>query len=181
MPSQLTYNIDPDIAVTGLIAGDHDDVRAYTRFNAEASANIPFGYAVKYGTLERDALLPSAATSKLQGIVMRTQAMEESGPFSELVDNSGVPAVKPSGKLSVAHEGIFWVVCEDGCNPGDRLHVRWETGTDTKIGSLRSTADSTHTIDCSNNGKWLSVATAGNVAKLQIDFTAMPGTPTAGN
>lgn len=177
MPSQTTYNVDPDIAVAGLIAGDAADVNAATRFNAD-TAVIPFAYGVQHGTDQRDALLPATSTAKMQGVTMRSQAMEQNGPFSDL-DSS--LSVKVGAKLSVMTRGTIWAVCQDGCNPGDRLHVRWQTGSDALIGSLRSTADSTHTIDCSNNGKWLTAATAGNLAKLQVDFTAGPGTPTAGN
>jgi hypothetical protein len=56
------------------------DIRSF--FNEEASAEIPFGYAVVQGTAEKGALLPSTSDDAFVGIVAHSHAYDPttSGP-----------------------------------------------------------------------------------------------------
>lgn len=158
---QTTYSESPAIGFPGQLA-DNGPYDAITMINKEASATMVFGRAVNFegSTRDKGALNPDATTDKIAGVVLRSLAYAP----DTLVDD-GVPA---GGTVSVARKGRIYVLCENGCVPGDRLHVRVLGGTE---GALRSAADGVNTIDSTGQGVWLSTAAAGAIAVLEVDFT----------
>ena len=82
--------------------------------------------------------------------------------------------VTASRVADIMRKGKVYVVCENGCVPGNRLFVRAVAAGAEIEGALRSAADSTDCIDSSNQGVWLSTAAAGALAILEVDFTASP-------
>lgn len=166
---QTSYALKQTAAYAGMVAdGCHPDIEA--AFNEEASAEIAFGRAVKYGVADNGALLPTAETSKIRGIVTHSHAYSN-GPYGDL----GTTGVKAGGVLNVMRKGRIWVVAEDAVVPGDRLWVRAVAGGDPEfLGGLTNADDSTDTIDCTNVGVWRTTAAAGALAILEVDFTNAP-------
>lgn len=171
MGVQSTYGFNMTAAIEGQLAddGDHDIIPMR---NVEASASIAFGRGVKFGGTSDDAgcKLPSAETDKIAGITVHSHAYGVS-PYGDL-DSTGV---KVGGILNVLRKGRIWVVAEDGCAPGDRLWVRAVGSTPPEyLGGLNNADDGTDTVDCTTQGVWLTTASAGGLAVLEVDFTNKP-------
>lgn len=169
MAVQTTYNQEPEIAVAGALACEHNEASIMSMFNAEASAEIPFGFGVKWGsaTDAKSAKLPAAEADNVVGIVVRLHTYE-TGTGGEL----GTSGVKAGGKLNVLRRGVIWAVAEDACVPGDRLWVRCTVGGAGEVlGGLTNADEGTETIDATAQGTWLTAAAAGGLAKLSVDFT----------
>lgn len=166
MPVQTTFTTTPTAAISGQLA-DNSANECLPRYNEEASAEVKFGAAVKFGTTDYGALLPAAETDKIIGIVIHSHAYTKGFTGAELGDTG----VKPKGNLSVLRRGRVWVICRSGCVPGDRLWVRC-TAAPGVVGDLENADDGTETIDCTNQGQWLTTASAGALALLEVDFTA---------
>lgn len=169
MAVQTTYGTAMTKAIEGALAdmGDHD---VGPSFNQEASAQIAFGRAVKFGTTDNGCLLPTAASSKIKGITLHTDTYSR----DFLTASLGTTGVKVGYVMSLLRKGRVWAICQNGCVPGDRLFVRAVAGTFTVIGGLENAADSTNTVDCQKQGVWRSTAGAGGLAILEVDFTNAP-------
>jgi hypothetical protein len=163
MGVQSAYTQDPAIAIEGALkdSGPHDVITMRNNDTAE----IAFGHAVVFegSTNDQGALSPDDILEVLAGILVHSNAYSQ----SEL----GSTGVVQGAMLNVLRKGRISVVCADGCSPGDRLHVRALTGTE---GELLSAADGINTIDATSMGVWLTTATAGNLATLEVDFTNKP-------
>jgi hypothetical protein len=163
MPAQTSYQNVPDVAVVGQLDQAHDsDVKSM--YNGDV-VDVPFARAVKRASLtDRDsAALPSLVGDLIAGVTLRAHVYEN-GPNGEL----STTGVKPAGPMNVAREGRIWVICEDGCNVGDRLWIRFGGGTQ---GALRATDAGGGTCsDHTKQGEWQTFAAAGAGAWLECDF-----------
>jgi hypothetical protein len=171
MSVQTSYSNDFAVAYNGQLVRASDG-GIMSGVSAD-SADIPFGRAVAWDpsapASDMDMTLPANATDKIVGIVLRSHAYGIY-PYGDLDVDTGV---KPGGILNVLTVGELWVVCEDGCVPGDRLWVRRTAAGDPEfLGGLNSADDSTDTIDCTAQGLWLTTATAGGLARLRVNFTS---------
>lgn len=168
-PVQTTYNISMTKAIEGALAdnGPHD-IRAF--YNAEASASIAFGRAVKFGSADRAALLPTAETDKIQGITIHVSNVYTVGFDGAQLDAVGM---RPGVVMSVLRKGRIWARARKAATRGDRLWVRAvssDTGLETR-GGLENADDSTDTIDCTAQGVWLESVAEGELGVLEVDFT----------
>lgn len=168
MPTQTTYATNMAAAFAGMRASHSAGDVVVPMRSIEASAEIAFGRAVKFGGTSDDdgALLPTAETSKIAGIVLHRHGYTV-GTTGEL----GTTGLKPGAILEILRRGEIWVVCEDGCAPGDKLWVRGVAAGDPEfLGGLNSADDSTDMVDCTAIGEWRTTAAAGGLAKLRINF-----------
>ena len=175
MTVQSTFSsTGPAIGYTGTLDSNlaHDVV---TMINAESSSSIGFGLAVKFKdtvTTDQDAVLPAAQADKVLGVMLRADTYGvawtdlSSNTFGQL-DSNGV---KPGGFLNILKRGRVLVTCQSGCEAGDKLYVRAISGTSTVIGGLENAADAAKMIDCTASGTWMTSATAGSLAWLDINF-----------
>jgi hypothetical protein len=176
MSVQTTFSDAPAIGYAGTLDTNlaHDVI---TMINAEASASIAFGRAVKFKdtvTTDKDAVLPAAETDTVLGIVLHayTYAPEwtdvTTGTTYGQLDTTGVV---PGAFLNVLRRGRVLVVCEDGCEAGDKLWVRAvAAGDPVFLGGLNSADDGTDMIDCTSKGTWMTSAAAGGLAWLDVNF-----------
>jgi hypothetical protein len=171
MSAQTTYGDTMTAAIAGQLAdnGEHDVMPMY---NEEASAEIAFGRAVKFGTNANGALLPTAETDVIAGIVMHTHAYTRGWDDADLGDTG----VKPDAALSVLRKGRIWVTVEDDVVANvSRLWVRAVAGGDPEfLGGLLDADDGTDTVDCTNQGVFRTTASAGGLAILEVDFVNRP-------
>jgi hypothetical protein len=177
MSVQTTFSRDPAIGYAGMLDSNvtHDIL---TMVNAEASASIAFGRAVKFKdtvTTDKDAVLPKAQADKLIGIVVHSH--NYAAAWTDVTSNTTYGeldsvGIKPTGMLNVLRRGRILVVCEDGCEAGDKLYVRVvsaEDGTEF-YGGLNNAADASDMIDATASGTWLTSCAAGGLAWLDVNF-----------
>lgn len=166
MSVQTSVSQNMTAAFAGMVSSGRDADYLPMR-NNEASAEIAFGRGVVFerSTDDDGALLPAAETDKPAGIVAHHHAYAKT---TEL----GTTGLKPGAIMNVLRKGRIWVVCEDGCVPGDRLWMRAVAGGDPEfLGGLNNADDGTDMIDCTGQGVWLTTASAGGLAELEVDFT----------
>lgn len=133
------------------------DIRSFV--NAEASVEIPFGYAVVQGTLEKDALLPSASDDVFVGIVAHSHAYD---PENDL----GTTGVKADRELNVVNKGRVWVVVGETVAVNDRGYVDYASTP----GRIKKADVTDGTLNTSAQIKFLTAATgAGSLALAEID------------
>lgn len=176
MPVQTSYSTTLTRAIEGALAdnGAHD---VATKYNAEASACIAFGRAVKFGATDHAALLPSAETDKICGIVIHANQYS-TGADGELKQDGTewTNGLRPGAAMSILRKGRIWAKARTAVTPGDRLWVRAVSAQSGHefLGGLEDADDSTDTIDCTAQGVWLDTAAAGELARLEVDFTNKP-------
>ncbi len=162
---QTSYSSNMAKGFAGMLAdGSRADI--ITMRNVEASAEIAFGLAVKYGGTSDDlgAKLPAAETDKIAGIVVHTHSYNKTNQL-------GTTGVKTGELLNVIRKGRILVTAQTAVAPGDRLWVRAVAGGAEVLGGLEDADDSTDMIDCTNQGVWMTTAAAGELAWLEVDFT----------
>lgn len=168
--SQTSYSQRMAIGISGMQAEGHVNLIDTCR-NSEASAEIPFGYAVCWEPSsddDQDVLLPALESDLVRGIVVHSHSYAKP---SQLGDTG----LKAGQLMNVMTKGRILVVAEDGCAPGDRLWVRCTTGGAGEIiGGLTNADEGTETIDCTAQGQWLTTAAAGGLAWLEVNFNNKP-------
>lgn len=168
MTAQSTYNEEMDIGFAGMVS-DSSEIKALGMRSDAASNSIRFGYAVKRASVsdKKSADEPTTINDVIAGIVIHTHTLD-----STQLDAVGV---LPGNKLSVLRRGRILVACEDGCDVGDRLHIRVISGgAGEYLGALLAAADGVNTIDSEGQGEWQSQAAAGGFAWLEVDFLNTP-------
>lgn len=137
--------------------------------NDEASASVLFGAAVKYDDAANDG------TSAAQPAVVAATVIAGIVGFSHEYDDTGLNALEtgvlPDGNINVVRRGRVLVPCENGCQRGNRLFVRALISGSEERGALLSAADASDCIDSQGQGYWDSIAAAGELAWLVVDFT----------
>ncbi len=175
---QTTYAASPNAAYAGMLASE--DCEIISMKNVESSAAMPFGRAVIFkgsNTTDQDALVPSAEADVVAGIVVHSHVYDRSytlasGATAGELSSAGV---LPGAMINVLRRGVIWVIAEDACVPGTRIWVRCTAGgTGEVVGGITTADEGTETIDCTNQGVFLTTAAAGALAKLQVDFTNRP-------
>lgn len=176
MPVQTTYTDAQVIGYSGM-PSTPDRCQYRPAYNAEASAKIAFGRAVKRKTsspaTDFDVLLPSSENDVIVGIVVR-RPIELAWTDSEATVHGQYDATGylAGADMVIAKKGRLLLTAEDAVAPGDYLWVRAVAGGDPEfLGGLTNADDSTDTIDCTNAGQWDSTAIAGGLAWLDFDFT----------
>lgn len=157
-------------AMTAAFAGKADRIDSCITMRNDQSASIPFGRAVNFAsaTDPMSAELPDDAADIIAGIVIHSHAYAK----DEQLDATGVV---DGELLNVLRKGRVWVTCPSGCSVGDRLWVRQDvTGGGSEVEGGLEDAEDTDNIDCTNAGVWLTSASAGELALLEVDFTNAP-------
>lgn len=165
---------DYSLTMTPSIAGQLadlgiSDIRSFVQ--AEASAEIPFGYAVVQGTLAADALLPSSSDDVFVGIVAHSNAYD---PDNDL----GTTGIKPDCELNVVNKGRVWVVVGEAVAVNDRGYVSYDANSATP-GRIMKADVTDETLDTSAQIRFLSAAdAAGDLALAEIDCMNEQGAST---
>lgn len=168
-----------DSVVTGFAGqlADDSDHDCIPMRNDESVNDIAPGQAVRFGSTSdhRSCKLPAADSDKIAGIVVHTHEWDPR--FDLGTGASGVrPGIKVGRTLSVMRKGRIKVIVEDAVQVGDRLWVRAVAGGDPEfLGNICNADDSSDTVDCTNQGVFLTAAAAGALAVLEVDFTNKPG------
>lgn len=160
---QTSYSLRPAAGLAGML-GDIGPWDIFSSVNEEASASMPFGTVVKWGTLERTSKILSASTDMLQGIVIRRHWYERT-----LELDADVDGVKAGVRIDILRKGRIWVPTATAAALTDDIFVRY-AGTGTK-GAVRNAAVTDETIDISAIAKVVLAASGSGVVQLDVDFT----------
>jgi hypothetical protein len=177
MNLQTTYNQFPPVGYAGTLESSYP-AQIETWLNADV-VSMPFGTAVALKTSSpatpKDVIVPLASSgngSKLQGIIVhsndysRVWTASDGTVYGDL-DGTGL---RPGVFLNILKRGTILVVCETGCSVGDNVYVSFTAaGTYTAGGQLGNANTSSDCIEVA--GMWLDTVTAGNLARVQVDFT----------
>lgn len=156
MPVQTSYLAEHATA----FEGQRSDFGLFDiQSKAAEGSDINFGLAVIRGTADDQAKLPSAAGQAFLGITEYTTAWSANA--------SDVHLYKENQEMNIVDFGRVWVICEDGCVPGDSVFYRHTTGTGTVIGAFRTDAD-TATADQIDGASFETTASAGGLALVQL-------------
>lgn len=168
MSVQTTYATSMTARVEGQRA-DRGDADVCTMYNSEASAEVPFGRAVKFGstTDETSALLPTAETDIIAGIVMFST---EYAPGLDLGDDG----ILPDRPMQIMRKGRIIVRLEDAVTIGQRGWVRAVAAGAELIGGILPADDGTDTIDCTNQIVFLESGATDDLVMVEVDFTNRP-------
>lgn len=151
-------------AIRGQLATNQIAIQKDTKVSEEASAEIPFGVAVRRGTADDGMLLMSANTQKPCGILICD------GPFAK--DNElGDTGLKPKVVGDVVVRGRVYVWAESAMNVGDAVHVRvTANGGNTQTGTFLPLKDTNKTIDISAFARVVQSGDATNPPVIEVDM-----------
>lgn len=174
---QTAYNDAMAVGFAGQLLAEFGD-GIVSMMNSEASLEMAFGMAVKFGGVagnNQSAKIPTAETDKICGIVLHTHAYGDADLGQGANGGAATvrPGVKPGKMINVLRKGRVRVIVEDAVSPGDRLWVRAVSAGDGVefLGGALPADDGTDTVDCTNQGVFLTAAGAGELAVLEVDFT----------
>jgi len=196
MSLQTTYSANPPRGVAGqLYDAQVDDPNIHPMFNAD-TVSLPYGHGVEHvdvsatsfstdaqAVASREARqlvkLVNANTDKVAGLVMHSHATVDSETLAAGVVAPALAwdALKVGASVNILRQGRILVRPEpsSGVARGARLYVRAVAAGGWAPGSLRGSADGTNTIDCTNQGEWLSGIGADGLAELEVDFVNKGG------
>lgn len=161
--SQTSINEAQQKGFPGLLADMFPD-GIESLIQAEASAAIAFGWAVKLGAGDRDALKIAANTDTIRGLVVHSHGYSK-GSNAPQLDAVGV---LPKNRLSVARFGRMWVLSDSTVAAGVRAHYsvannRW------------ASAGGAGFVDATGQVTFLdSVTGAGQLVRIEFDFRNKP-------
>lgn len=174
---QTSYADAMTVGFAGQLLAEFGD-GIVSMMNSEATNEMAPGVAVKFGGVagnDQSAKLPAAETDKICGIVLHSHAYSDADLGAGA--NGGAASVrvgiKPGKMINVLRKGRVRVIVEDAVVPGDRLWVRAVSdGAGVEfLGAALPADDGTDTVDCTNQGVFLTAADAGGLADLEVDFT----------
>jgi hypothetical protein len=175
MGLQTTTTAAPAQGYPGMldVAANHHIVTARN----DDTVSIPFGKAVvaKAGaTTDISASLPAGLqTQNVLGIVTFSQLYARAWTDSNGVVRGDVDAtgLVPGTMMRVCRQGRILVTAASNVTAGTtKLYVRSVATLGETLGALEGAADASDMIDCSAQGTWISTATTGNLAWLEVNF-----------
>lgn len=157
MAAQLSYDLAQPLAYQGLI---------YAQFPSEvisldASTVIPFGLGVS-------RVVGAFQTDKEQQVQLGVDANGFFGVSVRSLDregaaNTGVIEYQVTDTVPVIRSGYVWVICVQGCIPGDEVKVDNTTGIFGNNTNFPAGIGETIV-----SGTWETSATAGKLAVLRL-------------
>lgn len=169
---QTTVAAKMTIAYPGLISDAAHNKDVASAVSEEASAEIAFGRMVKKGTADSGALIPTANTNRMLGVVVHSHAYEKD---QELGDTG----LKPKITMGVMRHGRIFVEVDEDVTPTDAVRLRCDTNGGTVPGVFCKSASAGHTLNLSPLAAWVSSSfaytppggSATKVAELELDIT----------
>ncbi len=166
---QTSVSESTAIAFAGMLA-DTSNKRTQSKYNEEASAEMPFGVMLCRGTDEDNGalLLNTSAASmvgKFVGISLHSHAYAKD---TELGDTG----LKSKVSLDVLTQGRCYVQPEDTVTPGDPVRVRVVVaGSEVKGAFLTTDDGSADCVDVSGFCRWVTSGSSTVPAVVEIDLT----------
>ena len=177
MSFQTSISVAPALGYAGMVDAGAPNYFVTGR-NDEASASIPFGKAVVWDpsspATDISVTLPANQTDPVMGIVAFSQRHSRAwvGADGNTYGELDATGLRPGTIMNVLRKGRILVVAASTVVAGvSKLYVRRTATGGEALGDLEDAADGTDMIDCSTKGTWMTSATAGSLAWLEVDFT----------
>jgi hypothetical protein len=182
--AQSSYPLELTAGHEGLIA----DLQAYVSrsYTNESSAVIPYGHAVindSSATSGLGAKLPAGASATaVLGIAADSNVFENvSGSYEPTPTNKtsdGRIGYPEKQMVNVLSKGVIWVYAVHAVALGDAVrlfHTDSASASSNKgyKGRFGKTAEAGKTFEVTAGARWLSAASAGNIALLEIDIPTL--------
>lgn len=182
--AQGSYPLELTAGHEGLIA----DLQAYVSrsYTNESSAVIPYGHAVindSSATSGLGAKLPAGASATdVLGIAVDSNVFENvSGTYTPTPTNKtadGRIGYPEKQMVNVLSKGVIWVYAVETVALGDAVrlfHTDSASASSNKgyKGRFGKTAEAGKTFEVTAGARWLSAASAGNIALLEIDIPTL--------
>ena len=156
-PVQTAYTAEQALAFEGQRA---DLGLTNVISKAAEGGDISYGRAVCRGTGDDQALLAAATGGSFLGVTEFTNA--------GVANASDASVYEENSEMNILNFGYVWVICEDGCVPGDAAFFRHTAGAGgTVIGAFRTDAD-TASADAITGATFESTAAAAGLALLKL-------------
>lgn len=164
---QTTYSSTPARGYAGMV------IRADViigKIQGEATAVIPFGYAVcRHATDAGKVILPATETDRVYGILARSHDYMEGIGYDS---TATPPGVKPGASLNIVRKGKMLVLAEDATTADGRGWVRCTAGgANEYVGGITSADEGTETIDATNYIGFEETVAAQALVEIEFDFT----------
>lgn len=166
---QQTAVGDMSIAFAGALA-DTSRSQCDSKYNAETSAEIPFGVGVVRHSSDEDNAVVKPHTSAAAAAPLFAGVVVHSHDYSPDIE-IGSTGVKAKMTMSVLQKGRIYVLPEENVTPGDAVRMRVVVAGNEVAGSFRTTADSTDCINLSKVARWVTTGSTSVPAVLEIDIT----------
>jgi hypothetical protein len=164
--AQTTFTQNPEIGLPGMPVDDGDKDDISTLVETVLDPGIAPGLAVIRGTLDDQAQEPQGVTftaDEFLGCTVRTHKARQDG---SVADNE---IYADEERMPVRRSGRIWVTCEDGCTAGEPAFARYVAGAGGSIlGSWRTDVDTASAVAVAG-ARFVSTATAGELAKLELN------------
>jgi hypothetical protein len=154
-------------------AGFTDKVSRYS------AAVIPYGRCVIFDTTPGKVKLPAAAADvldansesrKVEGIVLRTEAIEVQPDNVLGVAGANVPAYPIGYSMSILRKGRVWVWAEEAVTVTDQVFVRHTAAVNEVPGNFRQDVD-TANAELLHGARFLTATAAAGLVLLEINLT----------
>lgn len=150
---QTNYSGQMDAAFEGALA----DSKSHDALSKLAQdAGMKFGIAVKFGSNAQGVQKLTAITEKVAGILIHEHV--ENG-----VLNQGM-------QVALLRKGRIYVMVEENVSVGDPVFVRAVAAGLEVAGAFRKSQDGTDCIDLSAKAQFLSAASAGGLAIVDLNL-----------
>lgn len=128
--------------------------------------DMPFGVMVAKGNSDVNGILPNGSGIIPIG-VLALSFVYDNGPNGSL----SAVGLRPQAMMNVMRRGRIWVLVEENVTAYDRAFIRFTAGAGgTQLGAFRKSADSASALDVTKKCQYLTSATAGNLAVLDVDM-----------
>lgn len=158
--TQTTYDAEAAVAFPGMLVDTDAAMRSSISRANEETAAVGYGLGVMFGTdPETQFLLPASTGFEFAGILVHSHARED------------VEAVGPvEGELTeLVRKGRLWVTVEETIVTTDDVFLRHTVNGGLDPGGWRKDLD-TDKADQITQAKWLTGASAGELAQLEINY-----------
>lgn len=149
---------DLNVGSSEVTAGSGTAVATTTQQSINAG-DVEFGVGMAVDQTDdrgKVVAIPAATSFIFAGVTVMSHAVNN----RELAGLGAIPATHP---INLLKRGYIFLVCEDGCEPGDPVYLRHTTNGTLTRGHFRTDAD-TNRADAITGARWVTGADALGIA-----------------
>lgn len=150
-------------ANTNVLGEDGAGTVTLTEGTANVTGNpIDFGLGLAHGSADRKTQLPSTTGFLFIGISLKDQKEQDL--------TTGLNRYEEGEAVGVLRQARVWVIAEEAVTPEDDVYLRHTANGSLLSGGFRTDADTAKADDVSTWCKWMTSASAGELAILNVNL-----------